>query len=318
MFSGFAYSQTDNLCITPTNYTPDTLGAYSKSTSPSYINNFPSRTFNIFYGRINKSDGSYSQPGWPVTLEKAKASVALLNSYYKPFNICFNLTGMDTINSTAHHTGSNLYNINLYAENNGYVKSDAFNIYAPHELIQGAGESWLKNTKIAMTGSLIAIGTILPHEIGHCFNLHHTFGPGNSRPDPLNCERVTRIPSDPEYNAHMAGDMVIDTNAVPNFNLEQHSYYAYALLEAGLVPIWSDGIQIAKNPNGFNGLINATAIAQALADYGFTQTEINYLRYNPAIRDAYTDVPNCLYAPDGRINDPTVDFLKIVEDRLIQ
>ncbi|TXD70555.1 hypothetical protein [Aequorivita lipolytica] len=217
---------------------------------------------------------------------------------------------MDTINSTAHHTGSNLYNINLYAENNGYVKSDAFNIYAPHELIQGAGESWLKNTKVAMTASLVAIGTILPHEIGHCFNLHHTFGPGNDRPDPVNCERVTRIPSDPEYNAHIAGDVVIDTNAVPNFNLEQHSYYAYALLDAGLVALWWEGIQIAKNPNGFNGLINATAIAQALVDYGFTQTEINYLRYNPAIRDAYTDVPNCLYAPDGRINDLTVDFFK--------
>ena len=308
MFSGIVYSQTDDLCITPTNYAPDTPGVYSKSTAPAYLNNFPSRSFNIFYWRINKSDGSYTQPGWPVTLEKAKESVALLNSYYKPFNICFNLIGMDTINSTTHHSGSSLGAIYGYAQSHGKVKQDAFNIYAPHELNKGAGVAYLENTIVAITASLVAIGTILPHEIGHCFNLHHTFGPGNDRPHPTNCERVTRIISDPEYNADEAGDLVIDTNAVPNFSIEQHSYFAYALLDAGIVSTWQDGRDIAYNQNGFNGLINAVAIEQALIDYGFTQTEINFLRYNAAKRYAYTD--NCLYVPDGSINDPSVDFFK--------
>ena len=304
------FAQTEDFCVTPTNYLPDTPGVYSKSTSPAYLTTFPSKTFNIFYWRINKSDGSYTQPGWPVTLEKAKESVALLNSYYAPFNICFNLAGMDTINSTAHHTGSHLSAISSYAQSKGKVKLDAFNIYAPHELIRGAGESYLENTVLAMNASLVALGTILSHEIGHCFKLHHTFGPGNDRPHPTNCERVTRNPNDPEYNADEAGDVVIDTNAVPNFNLEQHSYFAYALLEAGIVSTWQQGMVIAKNQNGFNDLINAAAIAQALVDYGFTQAEINFLRYNAAKRDAYTDVPNCLYAPDFRIMNPNSPFFK--------
>ena len=46
--------------------------------------------------------------------------------------------------------------------------------------------------------------------MGHAFNLKHT----NKSHDKPYCERVTRIPSDPEYNADFRGDLVIDTAAI--------------------------------------------------------------------------------------------------------
>ncbi len=305
------FSQTDDFCGTAPNTIPDPPGVYSKSTSPAYLNNFEAKTFNIFYWRINKSDGSYSQPGWPLTLEKAKESVALLNEHFAPLNICFNLIGMDTINSTAIHTGAGIFTIRSYAALHGKVRSDALNIYVPHSLSAGAGQSSYISTSAAIIATSVASGRTLSHELGHCFKLYHTFGNSNDRPAPVNCERVTRDINDPDYNAGFEGigDEIVDTNAVPNFLREQHNYFAYAVSNANLGYNWTQARNLIKD-NGFNGLSNATAIAQALLDYGFTQTEINYLRYNPAINYAYSDIPNCAYAPDSRVNNPNNDFFK--------
>lgn len=312
MFSGLGFSQTDEFCGTEPNTIPDPPGVYSKSASVAYLNNFEAKTFNIFYWRINKNDGSYTQPGWPVTLETAKESVALLNEHYASFNICFNLVGMDTINSTAHHTGSGIFAIRSYAQSHGKMRSDAINIYAPHTLSQGAGQSSYISTSVAIIATAVANGRTFSHELGHCFKLYHTFGNSNTRSDPYNCERATRNINDPDYNAGDLGigDEIVDTNAVPNFQREQHNYFAYAIEDADIGYNWTEAREIAFRPNGFGTMINALAIEQALVDYGFTQAEINYLRYNPAKNDAYTNIPFCMYAPDFRINDPNNDFFK--------
>ena len=42
--------------------------------------------------------------------------------------------GLDTINSTFHHTVSNLSSIHSYAKSKGLAKENAFNIYAPHNI----------------------------------------------------------------------------------------------------------------------------------------------------------------------------------------
>lgn len=198
MLSGTGFSQTDDFCATPPKTVADPPGVYSKSTDPSILGAFQPKVFNIFYWGINKSDGSYTQPGWPITLERAKASVALLNEQYAPLNICFNLKGMDTINSTAHHTGSYLGAIKFYAQNNGYYDSNAFNIYVPHKLMYASGQSGYNQTNVAIIATAIDQGRTLAHEIGHCFNLIHTFDNSSKRPDPVNCEHVTRDPNNPD------------------------------------------------------------------------------------------------------------------------
>src|SRR5690554_5210458 len=65
-FVGF--SQLDDFCATPAKTDPDPPGVYSKSIDIGYLNNFPAKTFNVFFWRINKDDGSYTPGGWPITL----------------------------------------------------------------------------------------------------------------------------------------------------------------------------------------------------------------------------------------------------------
>lgn len=219
---------------------------------------------------------------------------------------------MDTINSTTHHSGSGIFAIRSYANNNGYVKQDAFNIYAPHELNRGAGQSSYLSTSVAVIAAAVTNGRLLSHEIGHCLNLIHTFDNDNERPDPVNCEHVTRISNDPEFNAGHPGigDEVVDTNSVPNFQKEQHNHFAYALLEADIVNSWNTGRKMADTLTGFNNWQNGLSVGQAMAAYGFTTAEIDNARYNPLELYAYNDFENCVYVPDGRIIDPNVDFFK--------
>ncbi len=188
---------------------------------------------------------------------------------------------------------------------------DAINIYVPHSLSKGAGQSTYISTSVAVIATAIDHGRTLAHEIGHSFNLIHTFGNNNTRPDPVNCEHVTRILG-PQYNAGEdgIGDEVVDTNAVPNFQKEQHNHFASAMWEAGIVSHWGAGRTMADNFIGFNSLTNAFAIEQAMAVYGFTQAEIDNARNNPLELYAYNDIENCVYNPDSRINDPNVDFFK--------
>lgn len=313
LISTIGFSQ-DDLCSTPPKTAPDPPGIYSKSIDVNVLNNFPAKTFNIFFWRINKNDGSYTPGGWAINAERVKHSINLLNEHYAPMNICFNLVGMDTINATQHHTGSGIFAIKQFAEENGYVREDSFNIYTVHSMPLGSGQSSYLQTSIAINSGLIGSNSrTFSHEIGHCFNLIHTFGNSNERPDSVNCERVTRNVNDPSYNARDAGDRVTDTNAVPNFQREQGIHFAYAVLNAGIVSYWGAGRSMSLRENGFHELSNASAIAQALADYGFTLSEINYLRHNPAVMDVYSDIDNCRYTPDHRANDPLSPFFKDCE-----
>lgn len=301
--------QQDNFfCGTPDKTVADTPGVYTKSADVAVFNTFEPKTFNIYYWRINMDDGSYPTC-CALTPERALESVNLINENYSDLNICFNLIGVGEINSTAHHTGSSLGMIHTYATAQGLARQDAFNIYVPATFNQGAGQGSYNNTRMGIIGSaLLSNGMV--HELGHNFNLIHTHGNSNWRASPTNCERVTRIPGDPEYNAEDAGDLVTDTGSVPNFRFEQHAYFSYALEQANIGYSFWQAFDLARFGNGYIFLQNALAIEQALINYGFTSSEITYLRNNPAKSHAYADEENCLYTPDSRIDDPNSPFFK--------
>ncbi len=97
-----------------------------------------------------------------------------------------------------------------------FRKTDTFNVYVPAGTHDFGGVSWLNNPYgLIMPISNLA-NNILPHEIGHAFNLEHTWAGF----DGTNCERVTRDITNMNFNADVAGDYVVDTAAVPRFDIE--------------------------------------------------------------------------------------------------
>jgi len=310
LFTNTLFSQTDeDFCITLNTTVPDPIGVYSKSTDVATLENFNIKKFNIFFWGINKDDGSYTEGGNPLTPQAALQSVEFLNDAFSDLNICFNLIGMDTINSTAHHTNSSLSLIHSFADDD-YAKQNAFNIYVPHRLQNGSGQGQ-PHKSFAAVNDVSLVSNKLVHEIGHNFNLLHTFDDGNTRPDPINCERVTRIETNPDYNADIAGDKVTDTNAVPNFYREQRNHACYAVEQADIGYNWFEAKSfIFSNEYGFSLLPDAFAIEQALLDYGFTTSEVNYLKYNLPESFAYFDKEDCIYNPDSRADDPNSPFFK--------
>jgi len=301
-------SITDDFCGTPDPEDPDPPGVYSRSFDQNYFDNVEPVYFNIFFWGIADDDGNWE--GNPMTLQKAENAVDYINEHFSPFNICFNLVGMDIINSSFHHQDRSFYTVRNFAVDSGYVKQNAFNVYVPYSFDGPTGVANYNRTKLGIISCCLIHPTLI-HELGHNFNLVHTFGPGSQRPHPINCETVTRNINSDDYNALTRGDYLHDTNAVPNFFREQHNYVAYAVEDANIGFNWPTARDsIAFSPIGFNSFPDAVAIEQALIDYGFTTAEIEHLKHNPAVDNAYYDQATKTYTPDDRINDPNSPFFK--------
>src|SRR5699024_7179755 len=131
---------------------------------------------------------------------------------------------------------------------------------------------------------------ILVHEIGHFLGLEHTFRRWTSS----NCEHQTRDDAD------TTGDYVVDTNPVPNFYEEQYFYGIKALQIINIS--YQDAKTILSDENGFSQYPQATEIEMALLDYGFTQSEVNHLKNNKYVPNAYIDVNTCEYIGVTRQN----------------
>lgn len=298
------------ICGTEEDLTPDPPGVYSGSLDPNYFNSVEPIVFNIFFWRINKSDGSYTDTSgiWaePLSPERAQRGVDSLNYAYGQFNICFKLIGMDTINSTAIHTGASLSVIKNYADANGKVKENAFNVYVPRTLANNAaGIGSYNNTHCAVKDAHV-FDNVIVHEIGHNFNLSHTHTGWRSN----NCERVTRDINDPDYNASPTplnnytarGDKIHDTAAVPDFSREQLYIIRDVLINEGGFS-FSDADNIAKN--GFINHENYQYIVDILYDFGFNMLEIYEIAYNGYIRNRYIDPETCEYIGFGTDCDGT-------------
>lgn len=182
---------------------------FSFSTDPVFLSSFNELTVPVVFWGINKDDGSSEEK---FTQDKVDESMKLLNSAFKEMKINFVLEEFKTINSSEIYW-TDYYAFNKYIKANSYTCETALNIYVPFRFtnfqnnLRGGKWSWNQ-----LSVNMLNYNTgILPHEVGHIFGLNHM----HSGAKASNCERVTRDKNDPEYNAHCAGDLVTDTNAMP-------------------------------------------------------------------------------------------------------
>jgi hypothetical protein len=190
------------------NNTPCGLQPYHTASIDLDFSNEPPLVINIFFHDAD--------PLVPIELTEADflASTAYLNQTFNKFNIFFKYRGFDTEDQPI----ENMLNIFTWS------------------LFVG-GTAWDDGARVTYKSFINEGNTrfILAHEIGHIFCLLHADHLTNNTIDtfnnPLSCngqaitegnfpvfdscdENVTRETSNQDYNAHIAGDYVIDTPAM--------------------------------------------------------------------------------------------------------
>ncbi|MBL4662261.1 MAG: hypothetical protein JKY22_01565 [Flavobacteriaceae bacterium] len=221
------FSQTeDSTCggfdttVTP----PDPPGVYSYSIDPALLENLEPLVYNIYFWGINRDDGTSDHP---LSEDEVLETIANLNIAYNEFNVFFKLKGYDHFNSTDYYIFEHwidLYSLINFAETNGYIEENSFNIFVPSDCLncEGVAQDYNK-TVVAVKAERLTDNFIMAHEIGHCFDLIHTFRFYNNS-NGL-CERVTRDETDIDYNATTHGDRVVDTAACSiNYSAEDCLY----------------------------------------------------------------------------------------------
>lgn len=183
---------------------------FTFSTDPNYLATFKELTVPVVFWGVNRDDGSSENA---LSEDKIGESLNLLNSAFKQMKIKFELDEFKMINSSEIYW-TDYYSFSKYIKRNDLLSENALNIYVPYRFtnfknnLRGGKWSWNQ-----LGVNMLNYNTgILPHEVGHIFGLNHMHNGYKA----VNCERVTRDKNDPEYNAHCAGDLVTDTNAMPN------------------------------------------------------------------------------------------------------
>ncbi|GAB5398693.1 MAG: hypothetical protein Aureis2KO_02780 [Aureisphaera sp.] len=165
-----------------------------------------------------------------LSLEQMLGVVANLNKDFNAFNIFFKFDGKSQVNAsnfrvintdpdmpTGNPTPGEFIN---YLEQSSNYKTGTINMYSIDDLLfsgayqddQNDGLFGIIVTDHSLYSTTYPSPILLTHEVGHFFNLQHTFYCGA---DDNSCENVTRDPNDPDYNAHNKGDYIIDTFATP-------------------------------------------------------------------------------------------------------
>lgn len=215
---------------------------YSRSTNVATLANPDEKyVFSIAFHIIRDSDGTDNSP-IAIGEDQLMNVIFHLNTTYNQHNIFFKYLGFDYIDNTIFTTINNnndgvnrvnsRTNMVNYAISGGNYNHEALNMFIPYTTSLNGGLSYGLNV-IHAFADLPGINSFIPrsafqypnylkntvpHEIGHNFNLYHTFHPHPNGTDTVsscaaNIERVTRYPWDDGYNADVAGDFVIDTPA---------------------------------------------------------------------------------------------------------
>jgi hypothetical protein len=171
---------------------------------------------------VRKTDGTGG-----ISLTEINQGISYLNEYYFDMGVEFYLCGTtpDFIDSDTHYDFLSANETAMTSAGNEVT--NAINMYFVNGINYSGGPSYiagyaylpnnsLYSTRIVMRNGSTANGETLVHELGHHFNLLHTFqGTINGNTDP-DAENVPRS-GFPNANCSANGDLLCDTDADPGF-----------------------------------------------------------------------------------------------------
>ncbi|MGK0448824.1 MAG: hypothetical protein ACJA2M_002625 [Polaribacter sp.] len=274
-----------------------------------------------------------------LTEIEALNAVAELNKNFNSFKIFFKYDGLD------HFISDEFYEIDAgegspqpgnfddFLFNNDYYTQGAVNIYSVHTISDNIaayfkiGSNYPNFTSIVSRYSYIdnpEAPYVLTHEVGHNFNLAHTFHFDQAcETCPKIVENVTRDINDVDcYNANTRGDRIIDTNATPsNMSISSNCEYIFnGELDDCDVPYGSFGLEPeVKNFMSYGG-----------CQEEFTPGQVAHMRWYIELIDSLPEIEaienypvSVLYEPykgeyflagplpvdeDGRLNPPLFQY----------
>lgn len=235
-------------CATEEPSVPDPSGIYSGSSDLQLIEDGERIVLNIYFWGINRPNGQNDFPNRPKDVLQA---VANLNILYNQFNIFFKYRGYKAIDSPVLANDPNGYYIleNIYqyfdlkdwAETSGYKREDSYNVYAFGWSGNAGGISAFNDVHCGVSSGHLDTHLIL-HEVGHSLNLGHTRSSSG-----VGGERVTRDPTNTNFNANTHGDKVVDTAANPGYR--DGDAYPFVNLETCVYE--NDGSQVDYNNEAY-------------------------------------------------------------------
>lgn len=184
----------------------------------------PPLVLKVHFWDVN--DGSGNNPH-PLTEQQVLNEIAELNKNYNDLNIFLKYDGMTSFNAEDYYIfdsdQANIISFHTFLHDNNYYFEGFVNIYSVLEIDQDITAFYSLGSYYSDFDIIVseywAIDSqdypqIMTHEVGHKFNLEHTFFCGRYG---TKCEHVVRDENHEHYNADDEGDYIVDTYATPKW-----------------------------------------------------------------------------------------------------